>query len=106
MIFSDPSFSLGVLDPSGRTYKRTNWTIAACLLVFGSLECAWDLKIGSSQLLKDGLHWVYSVELYGIAVFVFGRGLRIERLSAFLIAVILPIEGFHTLYALWGEIHN
>src|SRR3954453_8309841 len=106
MIFSDPSFSLGGLDPSGRAYKRTNGTIAACLLVFGTLQCAWALRIGSSQLLKDSLDWAYSVALYGIAAFVFGRGVRIERFSAFLIAIILAIAGFHTLYALWDEIHN
>src|SRR5215210_3061252 len=106
MIFSDQSFSLGILDPSGRTYKRTNGTIAVCLLVFGILECAWALKIGSSQLLKDGLDWAYSVALYGIAAFVFGRGVRVERLSAFLIALILAIAGFHALYALWADIQD
>src|SRR3954451_3709019 len=82
------------------------WSIAATILVFGTLQCAWALKIGSGQLLKDGLDWAYSIALYAIAAFVFGRGVRIERLSAFLIAVILAIAGFHTLYALSDEIHE
>src|SRR5215211_3481828 len=82
------------------------WTIAATILVFGTLQCVWALAIGSSELLKDGLDWAYSVALYGIAAFVFGRGVRVERLSAFLIALILAIAGFHTLYALWADIQD
>ena len=94
------------LNPQRRAYKRVMWAIAASILVFGTLQCAWALAIGSSQLLKDGLDWAYSVALYGIAAFVFGRGVRVERLSAFLIALILAIAGFHALYALWADIQD
>ena len=89
------------LDPDDRAYKRAIWAIAGGILVFAVLQCLWALSLGSRQLLKDGLDWAYDVVLYGIAAFVFGRGIRAERLSALAIAVILWIGGLHTLYDLW-----
>src|SRR5215204_6163591 len=94
------------LDPQGHAYKRVMWTIAAGILTFGTLQCAWALAIGSSQLLKDGLDWAYSVALYGIAAFVLGRSVRAERLSALVIALILAVAGFLTLYTLWSDIQD
>lgn len=94
------------LDAEGQTYKRVMWTITAGILAFGALQSGWALAIGSRQLLKDGLDWGYDVVLNGIAAFVFGRGVRIERLSAFGIALILAVAGVHTLYDLWDKIAN
>jgi len=94
------------LDPQGRAYKRVMWTIAASILAYGTLQCALALAIGSTQLLEDGLDWAYGVALCGIAAFVFGRGVRIERLSALVIAFILAVGGAHTLYALWAAIQD
>lgn len=94
------------LDAEGRAYRRVIWTIAGGILAFGALQSGWALAIGSRQLLKDGLDWAYDVVLYGIAAFVFGRGVRIERMSAFGIALVLAVAGLHTLYDLWDKIAN
>jgi len=94
------------LDAEGRAYRRVIWTIAGGILAFGALQSGWALAIGSRQLLKDGLDWAYDVILYGIAAFVFGRGVRIERMSAFGIALVLAVAGLHTLYDLWDKIAN
>ena len=64
------------------------------------IQCGWAPAIGSRQLLKDGLDWGYDIVLTGIAAFVFGRGVWIERVSAFVIAMILAVAGLHTLYDL------
>src|SRR5215204_4781246 len=94
------------LDTQGRAYKRVMWTITAGILAYGTLQCALALAIGSTQLLEDGLDWAYGVALCGIPAFVFGRGARIERLSALVIAFILAVGGAHTLYALWAAIQD
>src|SRR5215213_5805274 len=104
MRMSDDSFAAP--DPEGRAYKRALWMITGGILAFGALQSGWALAIGSRQLLKDGLDWAYDVILYGIAAFVFGRGVRIERMSAFGIALVLAVAGLHTLYDLWDKIAN
>lgn len=101
-----PWLTLASLAPGGRAYKRAVWTIAAGILVFGAAQSVWALSIGSRQLLKDGLDWAYDVALYGIAAFVFGRGVAVERLSALVIAAILALAGCHTLYDLWDKVAN
>jgi Co/Zn/Cd efflux system component len=106
MIFSGQRWTLTPLDLNEHAYMRVMWIISAGILVFGTLQCALALVIGSSQLLKDGLDWAYNVALYGIAAFVFGRGVRAERLSACVIALILAVAGFHTLYSLWSDIQD
>ncbi len=93
-------------NPEGRAYTRALWTIAGGALAFGALQCGWALAIDSRQLLKDGLDWAYDVALYGLAAFVFGRSVRAERLTAFVIALILAVAGFHTLHDLWDKIAN
>src|SRR5215213_192169 len=102
MRMSDDSFAAP--DPEGRAYKRALWMITGGILAFGALQSGWALAIGSRQLLKDGLDWGYDVALNGIAAFVFGRGVRIERQAAFGIALILAAAGVHTLYDLWDKI--
>ena len=99
-------FALRVLTPEGHTYKRVMGAIATGILVFAAIQCGWALAIGSRQLLKDGLDWGYDVLLNGIAAFVFGRGVWVERASAFVIAVILAVAGLHTLYDLWDKINT
>jgi Co/Zn/Cd efflux system component len=93
-----------LVEANGRAYKRAIWAIAGGILIFAVLQCLWALSLGSRQLLKHGLDWAYDVVLYGIAAFVFDRGIRAERLSALAIAVILGIGGLHTLYDLWDKI--
>src|SRR4051812_36094127 len=85
-------------DPEGRAYKRALWMIAGGILAFSALQSGWALAVGSRQLLKDGLDWVYDVALYGIAAFVYRRGVQVERWAAFGIALILAVAGLHTLY--------
>jgi Co/Zn/Cd efflux system component len=99
-------FALRALTPEGHTYKRVMGAIATGILVFAAIQCGWALAIGSRQLLKDGLDWGYDVLLNGIAAFVFGRGVWVERASAFVIAMILAVAGLHTLYDLWDKINT
>ena len=99
-------FALRALTPEGRTYKRVMWAIATGILLFATIQCGWALAIGSRQLLKDGLDWGYDVALNGIAALVFGRGVWVERVSAFVIAMILAVAGVHSLYDLWDKINN
>lgn len=85
-------------------YRRIIWGIALGILVFAALQCAWALSVGNKQLFKDGVDWVYDVILYAMAAIVFGRGARWENLSALLIAAVLTVAGFHTLYDLGDKI--
>lgn len=97
--------SQATTDPAiARAYTRTIWAIALGILVQASLTVAWALSIGNTQLLKDGVDWVYDVALYGIAALVFGRDARAERLAALGIATVMAVAGVHTLYDLWDKI--
>ncbi len=93
------------VDPRiGRAYRLTIWAIALGILIFAALVVAWALAIGNSQLLKDGVDWVYDVALYGIAAMVFGRDGRAEKLAALGIGAVMAVAGLHTLYDLWDKI--
>ena len=87
-----------------RAYRLTIWAIALGILIFAALVVAWALAIGNSQLLKDGVDWVYDVALYGIAALVFGRDGRAEKLAALGIGAVMAVAGLHTLYDLWDKI--
>jgi Co/Zn/Cd efflux system component len=87
-----------------RAYRRTIWAIGLSILGFSVLQGLWALSIGSAQLFKDAVDWVYDVVLYIIAAVVFGRGVRAEQASALLIAGVLGLAGVHTLYDLWDKI--
>ncbi|KAA2242078.1 hypothetical protein [Salinarimonas soli] len=91
-------------DGAHRAYRRTIWLIALSILAFSSLQALWALSIGSAQLLKDAIDWVYDVALYIIAALVFGRGVRAEQASALVIAGVLAVAGVHTLYDLWDKV--
>ncbi|MCJ2016910.1 hypothetical protein MKK84_05635 [Methylobacterium sp. E-065] len=92
------------LDAHGHAYKRTVWAIAFGIAIFAAAQIAYALSIGSAQFLKDALDWVYTVLLNAVAAFVFGRGARAERLSAYLIAAVLTVGGLQTLYDLWDKV--
>lgn len=96
------------VEPPGwaAAYRRVIWAIPASIFLVGLGTVLWALAIDSRQLLKDGLDWAYDVALYGIAAFVFGRGEDAEQATAGLIAAILAVAGFHTLYDLWDKILN
>ena len=87
-----------------RAYRRTIWAIALSILAFCTLQGLWALSIGSSQLFKDAVDWIYDVVLYIVAAVVFGRGVRAEQASALIIAGVLALAGAHTLYDLWDKI--
>lgn len=91
---------------SGRAYRLTIWLIAAGILAFAAAQGAWAWAIGSAQLLKDAVDWVYDVALYAIAAAVFGRGARAEQACALAIGAILLAAGLHTLYDLWDKALN
>jgi Co/Zn/Cd efflux system component len=95
----------GGLNPRvARAYSLTIWGIALGILAFAIGVVSWALAIGSAQLFKDGVDWVYDVALYGIAAVVFGRDARAERIAALVIGAVMVIAGLHTLYDLWDKI--
>ena len=100
----EPGHAAPVAPTVERAYRLTIWAIALGILIFAALVVAWALAIGNSQLLKDGVDWVYDVALYGIAAVVFGRDARIERLAAVAIGAVMAVAGLHTLYDLWDKI--
>jgi Co/Zn/Cd efflux system component len=92
------------IGASGRAYRRTIWAIALGILAFATGQGLWALSLGSAQLFKDAVDWIYDVALYVLAAVVFGRGVRAEQASALLIGAILALAGAHTLYDLWDKI--
>jgi Co/Zn/Cd efflux system component len=88
----------------GRAYRLVIWGIALGIFVFAGNVVLWAIAVGNTQLLKDGVDWVYDVALYGIAALVFGREARAERLAAFAIGAVMAVAGFHTLYDLWDKL--
>ncbi|KAB1069505.1 hypothetical protein F6X53_30970 [Methylobacterium soli] len=87
-------------------YKRTVWAIAASILLLALVEAAWAHAIGSKDLLKDASGFGYDIALNVVAAFVFGRGARTERLSAFVIAALLAATGIDGLSDLWSDLQN
>ncbi|WP_291648837.1 cation transporter [Bosea sp. (in: a-proteobacteria)] len=100
----EPGHAAPVAPSVERAYRLTIWAIALGILIFAALVVAWALAIGNSQLLKDGVDWVYDVALYGIAALVFGRDGRAEKLAALGIGAVMAVAGLHTLYDLWDKI--
>lgn len=95
---------MGPLDARGRAYKRTVWAITIGIALFAAAQISYALTVGSAQFLKDAVDWIYTVLLNGVAAFVFGRGARAERQSAYFIAAVLTVGGFQTLYDLWDKV--
>ncbi len=91
---------------SGPAFRRTIWLVALGILALATAQGLWALAIGSAQLLKDAVDWVYDVALYAIAAFVFGRGATAERACALAIGAILAAAGIQTLYDLWDKAAN
>ncbi|MFE1602464.1 cation transporter [Methylobacterium sp. ID0610] len=79
---------------AGRSdYTRRLWAIAALTLAAALGEAALARATGSRGLLGDAGSFGYDIALNGVAALVFGRGARIERLSALVIAGILLATG-------------
>ena len=87
-------------------YGKTVWIIAAATLMFAFAEGAWAHVIGSKDLLKDASGFGYDIALNAVAAFVFGRGARAERLSAFVIGALLAATGIDGLLDLWSDLQN
>ena len=87
-------------------YKRTVWIIAAGTLLFALGEAAWAHAIDSQDLAKDAHGFGYDIALNVVAALVFGRGARIERLSALVIAALLAAAGVSGLVDLWTELQT
>ena len=87
-------------------YRRTVWIIAAGTLAFAVGEALWAHAIGSTDLIKDASGFGYDIALNAIAAAVFGRGARIESLSALAIGGLLAATGIDGLLDLWTELQN
>lgn len=86
------------------SYKATAWLIAGLTLLIAMAEGCWAKVIGSNDLFKDALSFGYDIALNAVAAFVFGRGARIERLSAFVIGGLLIVTGVNGLFDLWADV--
>lgn len=93
-------------EGQARAFSSTIWAIAGGITAFATAQGVWALSIGSAQLFKDAVDWIYDVALYVLAAAIFGRGARAEQASALVIAAILAAAGLHTLYDLWDKILN
>ena len=89
---------MAAADPEARAYTRTIWAIVVGIFLLGAAETAFALHLGNRLLLKDALEWSYDVAIYAAAAISFGRGDRIERLSALGIAAVLAIAGLQGSY--------
>jgi Co/Zn/Cd efflux system component len=87
-------------------YRRAIWTVAAATLGVALAEGAWAQAVGSKDLLKDASSFGYDIGLNVISALVFGRGARVERLSALAIAALLVIGGLNGLVDLWADIQS
>lgn len=85
-------------------YRRVVAVIVALILVLSVGQGAYALIIGNRFLLKDALDWGYDVILWIVALIVFGRGERAERLAAFGFALVMAVIAAHTAYDLWDKI--
>ncbi len=81
-----------------RAYTRTIWATVCGIFAMGAAEAALALHLDNRLLLKDALEWSYDVAIYAAAAISFGRGDRVERLSALAIAAVLAAAGFQGSY--------
>lgn len=87
-------------------YRRTVWAIAAGTLVFALCEALYAHRVGSADLIKDASGYGYDIALNVVAACVFGRGARIESLSALVIGGLLAATGIDGLIDVWTEVQN
>jgi Co/Zn/Cd efflux system component len=87
-----------------RAFRIIIYSIAGGIFVFATAQVFYAYSIGNRQLLKDGIDWIYDVLLYGLAAAVFGRGEKVEKASALLIAGIMAFAGLSTIYDLYDKI--
>ena len=92
--------------PEHRAFRVTIYAIAGGIFAFAAAQVFYAFGVGNRQLLKDGLDLIYDVLLYALAAAVFGRGEKLEKASALVIAAIMAAAGLHTLYDLWDKIIN
>lgn len=93
-------------DAAAAGYRRTVWVIAAGTLAFALGEALWAHLIGSADLVKDASGFGYDIALNVVAASVFGRGARIESLSALVIGGLLAATGIDGLIDFWTEVQN
>ncbi|GJD52041.1 hypothetical protein OPKNFCMD_4803 [Methylobacterium crusticola] len=87
-------------------YTRTVWAVAAVTLAAALGEAAFAQAAGLPDLAKDAADFGYDIALNVVAALVFGRGARVERLSAFVIAALLAASGLSGLADLWASLRN
>ena len=88
----------GVVSDESKAYTRTIWTIVIGIVTMEACEAARALHLDNRLLLKDALEWSYDAAIYAAAAVSFGRGERIERMSALAIAGVLAIAGLQGSY--------
>lgn len=91
-------------EPWRGRYAIVLWTIPAVILALEIFTVVWAWRIGSAQLLKDGLDWSYDVALYAVVALIFGRGARAEEIAAGFVGMVMFVAGAHTLWDLWDKI--
>ena len=87
-----------------KAYRRALIIILAVIGGLSAAQSAYALVIGNRFLLKDGLDWGYDVLLWALALWAFGRSMRIERYAAVVFALVMVVAGLHTAYDLWDKI--
>jgi divalent metal cation (Fe/Co/Zn/Cd) transporter len=81
-----------------RAYARRIWIIVGGIAALCAGETALALYLDNRLLLKDALEWLYDVAVYAMAAISFGRGARIEQISALVIAAVLTVAGLQGCY--------
>ncbi|WP_018260282.1 cation transporter [Methylobacterium sp. WSM2598] len=89
---------------SRRAYTRTVWVIAIGTLAVAVAQGAYALAIGSDSLLDESRGFGFDIVLNAVAALVFGRGERVERLSALLVAAIMAASGAQSLLDGWRDL--
>ncbi|ACL61868.1 hypothetical protein [Methylobacterium nodulans] len=87
-------------------YTRRIWAIAAMTLVAALGEALIARQSGSRSLLAEAGSFGYDIALNVVAALAFGRGARIERLSALVIAGILAATGIDGLTDFLADLHE
>ena len=103
--FKDPSDFQALHHSSGfAPYRRAVKRIMGMIFTLMIGQSAYAIALDNRFLLKDALDWGYDGVLWGVALVVFGRGQRYERIAALAIAGVMLIAGLHTGYDLWDKI--